>query len=107
MFSVRVDNKPSLRVVRPRTRLTSVQGPTSLRACEEARRRDSSEHDQGNEAEETSQVRVNLLLSALISKEACTSTRAEGREPGEHRQLIARVQAQVHGSTSPGRQEGQ
>ena len=35
-------------------------GLAPLSACEEARRRDSSELDRHNEAEETGQVRVNL-----------------------------------------------
>ena len=62
---VKINKKPSLRVVRlghvsPACRRHAHVGPTSLRACEEGRRRDSSEHDQSNEAEETGQGRVNL-----------------------------------------------
>ena len=60
--NVKVNSKPSLRVVRlgRASHQAHVVGLASLRACEEARRRDSSEHDRGNEAEETGQVRVNL-----------------------------------------------
>ena len=62
--NVNVNNKPSLRVVRlGRASHQAHVGLASLRAWEEARRRDSSEHDRGNEAEETGQVRVNLHKS--------------------------------------------
>ena len=49
--NVKVNNKPSLRVVRlgrvsPACRRQAHVGTTSHKACEEARRRDSSEHDQ-------------------------------------------------------------
>ena len=65
--------RPSLRVVRrgrlsPACRRQAHVGPASRRACEEARRRDSSELDRGNEAEETGRVRVNLM-EIMISKE--------------------------------------
>ena len=53
-------------------------GLASLRAWEEARRRDSSEDDRGNEAEEGGQVRVNLHKS-LDQKGSWANERA--RQP--------------------------
>ena len=57
--------KPSLRVVRlgrvsPACRRQASLRPTSIRAVRGGARKDASEHDQSNEAEETGQVRVNL-----------------------------------------------
>ena len=71
-------------------------GPTSHSTCEEAR---------GGTRASTSEHRGWRGWSKPGQRTG-TSTRAEGCEPEKHRQLIAKVHAQDHGSASRGRQEG-
>ena len=92
--NVKVNSKPWLRVVRlGRASNQAHVGLASLRACEEARRRDSSEHDRGNKAEETGQVRVNLHKS-LDQKGSWANERA--RQP-----VLKAVSRESIGNSSP------
>ena len=75
-------------------------GLASLRACKEARRKDSSELGRGNEAEETGQIRENLHGSC---DQRGNQANELARPPGlkdVSSETIARTQAQRQGGTA-------